>query len=266
MIDLHIHILPGLDDGPPNMAESLDMARHAAAGGIKAVVATPHVAPGLYNNNRVSILQALQHFRAQLQAHEIPMAVHSGAEYLLDPDLPRLIKEQQILTLGDGGRYLLVEFPTAEIPVFAEQVLFEIALLGVTPVLAHPERNAELLRSPGKLLPFVERGVLCQGTAASFTGKLGTRVQQLAHHYLRHSCYQFISSDAHGAVNRKPELQAACTVIQAYDPNAAGLLTTDNPQRLLQGQTPIRLPSRPDQEQPNKSLWHSLWGKITGRK
>lgn len=267
MIDLHIHILPGLDDGPQDITETLDMARHAAAGGIKAAVATPHVAPGLYDNNRDSIFHELQKFRSQLQAHNIQLEVHPGAEYLLDPDLPRLIKEGEILTLGDRGRFLLVEFPAAEIPIFAEQTFFEIALLGVTPVLAHPERNRELLRNPDRLLPFLERGVLCQGTAGSLTGKFGSRVQQLAYEYLQDGCYHFISSDAHGAVSRKPDLQGACSVIESYNANVAGLLTAVNPERLLRGQAPISLPAMPNKVKQNgKSFWGGFWGRITSRK
>lgn len=266
MIDLHIHILPGLDDGPADSRESLDMARHAVAGGIKEVVATPHVAPGLYNNSRDGILNALQEFRAQLQAHDIPLEVHPGAEYLLEPNLPQLIKEGKLLTLGDGGRYLLVEFPAAEIPIFAGQTFFELALQGITPVLAHPERNGELQRNPHKLLPFVERGVLCQGTAGSFTGKFGSLVRQVACHYLQSGCYHFIGTDAHGAVNRKPELQAACAVIDGYSANAAGQLAVENPERLLRGQAPIRLPSMPDADkQHGKSFWSGLWRKITSK-
>lgn len=267
MIDLHIHILPGLDDGPQSSAESLAMARHAAADGITAVVATPHVVLGLYDNDRDSIGQALQVFRAELQAHDIHLAVHPGAEYRLDPNLPRLIQAGQILTLGDDGRYLLVEFPTAEIPVYAEQVFFDLALLGITPVLAHPERNGALLHNPDQLLPFVERGLLCQGTAGSFTGQMGSRAQQLAHYYLQRGCYHFISSDAHGVVNRMPELQAVHNIIAAYDAQAAGLLTAVNPERLLQGQAPMSLPPSPNKYKSNhKSFTNRLWNKIAGRK
>lgn len=270
MIDLHIHILPGLDDGPQSMPESLDMARQAAAGGIEAVAATPHVAPGLYDNNRESILRALRHFRTQLHAHGISLAVHPGAEYLLDPELPALIRAGGVLTLGDEGRFLLVEFPVAEIPLFAEQTFFEIALLGVTPVLAHPERNGELLRNPGRLFPFLERGVLCQGTAGSFTGRFGARVRQLAHHYLREGCYQFIASDAHGPVNRKPGLAAARDAIAGYSEETASLLTAVNPRRLLRGQAPVRPPAANGKAGPRgKSFWggwSGWWGKIKSRK
>jgi len=267
MIDLHIHILPGLDDGPQSMPESLDMARQAVAGGVKAVAATPHVAPGLYDNNRDGILRALRHFRTQLHTHGINLAVRPGAEYLLDPELPALIKAGEILTLGDGGRFLLVEFPAAEIPLFAEQTFFEIALLGVTPVLAHPERNGELLRNPGRLFPLLEKGVLCQGTAGSFTGRFGARVRQLAHHYLREGCYQFIGSDAHGPVNRKPGLAAARDAVESYKEETASLLTAVNPERLLRGQAPVRTPVTAGKPRPGgKSFWGGWRGKIRSRK
>jgi len=263
MIDLHIHILPDMDDGSRNTEESLDMARSAVAGGINAIVATPHVMAGVYNNTREKILDAVQALRSLLQAHNIPLEVYPGAEYMLDPEIPQWLKEGQALTLYDGGKYLLVEFPTADIPLFANQTLFELALQGVTPVIAHPERNGIFIEDPDKLLPFIERGVLCQGTAGSLTGLFGSRVQQVAVDYLLDGCYHFISSDAHGTGSRFPDLSEACRVAEGYSAGLGELLTMDNPERLLQGRAPVRSPVVEKPANKGKlSFWNRLWRKV----
>jgi len=264
MIDLHVHILPGMDDGSRNMEEALEMARCAVADGINAIVATPHVMDGVYNNNRKKILDAVQELRSRLQAHNIPLEVYPGAEYMLDPEIPRWLKEGQALTLYDGGKYLLVEFPAADIPIYARQALFEIALQGIIPVIAHPERNGMFMENPDKLLPFIERGALCQCTAGSLTGLFGSRVQQVAVDYLLDGCYHFISSDAHGTGGRSPVLSEACRVVEGYSAGLGELLTKDNPERLLQGRAPVQ-PSVVEKH-TNKgklSIWKRLWRKKT---
>ncbi len=262
MIDLHIHILPGMDDGSRDMEESLKMARCAVASGIKAVVATPHVMTGLYNNTREKILDAVQELRSQLKDNNIPMKVYPGAEYMLDPEIPRWLKECQALTLYDEGKYLLVEFPTTDIPIYAVQTFFEIALQGVTPVIAHPERNGIFLEDPDKLLPFIERGALCQGTAGSLTGLFGSRVQEVALDYLLDGCYHFISSDAHGIGGRFPDLSEAFRIAEGYSAGLGELLTKDNPEFLLKGRAPIRPPVVEKLSDKGKlSFWNRLWRK-----
>jgi len=262
MIDMHIHILPGMDDGSQSMEESLDMARRAVADGVKAVVATPHVMAGLYNNSKEKILDAVQKLRSQLQVHNIPLEVYPGAEYMLDPEIPRLLKERQALTLYDGGKYLLVEFPAADIPIYAVQVFFEIALQGVTPIIVHPERNGKFMEDPEKLLPFIERGALCQCTAGSLTGLFGSRVRQVAVDYLLDGCYHFVSSDAHGIGGRSPVLSEAYRVAEEYSAGLGELLTMDNPTCLLQGRALVRPPVIDRQVDKGKlSFWSRLWRK-----
>jgi protein-tyrosine phosphatase len=242
MIDLHLHILPGLDDGSRNMEESLNMARRAVADGIKAVVATPHVMAGVHNNSKEKILDAVQVFRRQLRVHGVPLEVYPGAEYMLDPEIPRWLREGRTLTLYDGGKYLLVEFPAADIPIYAAQTLFEIALQGITPIIAHPERNGKFIGDPDLLLPFIDRGALCQCTAGSYTGLFGSRIQRVALDYLLDGYCYFISSDAHGTGSRSPVLSEAYQVAEGYSAGLGELLMVDNPGRLLQGCAPVRPP------------------------
>jgi len=264
MIDLHIHILPGIDDGAATSQEALAMARSAVAGGIKAVVATPHVISGLFNNDKSGILAAVHLLQKYLQDCDIPLTVYPGAEYMLEPDLAEGLAAGEILTLADGGRYLLVEFPAVGIPLHADQALFEISLQGVTPIIAHPERNIELLRDPGKLRPFLERGALCQGTAASFSGMFGKKVRQVALTYLLEGYYSFISSDAHGdgARARAPVLTDFLAVAEKSAPAVGELLTVTNPELLLSGQ-PLLTP--PKLTENSSSIKQGLWSKLWRR-
>ena len=267
MIDLHSHILAGLDDGASDMEEALTMARCAVADGISAVVSTPHVMPGVYSNSREDILSAVQEFRAQLEKRGITLDIYPGAEYMLDPDLPRWLKEGKVLTINDGGRFLLVEFPSAGIPVFAGQTLFEIAIQGVTPVIAHPERNAELMEDPGKLLTLLERGALCQGTAGSITGRFGNRVRQVASWYLERGCYHFVASDAHDSVHRSPILSKAWDVLEQYVPGLGNLLTLENPGRVLKGLPPVSAPVIKIHMENRGGFWNLLFrSRNKGRK
>lgn len=262
MIDLHIHILPGIDDGPATLQEAAAMARLALDGGTGAVVATPHVAPGLYDNDKAGILAAVQEFQSYLQQCEIGLQVYPGAEYMLEPDLAEGLAAGEVLTLADGGRYLLVEFPAMGVPIYAEQALFEICLQGVTPIIAHPERNVDFLRDPGKLQPLLERGALCQGTARSFTGLFGKRARQVALTYLREGYYSFISSDAHGDGARGPVLADFLTVAGDYNPNVGELLTVVNPKLLLSGD-PLQVAPKLTQTGglKKRGFWSRLWSK-----
>ncbi|RDV84794.1 tyrosine-protein phosphatase [Ammonifex thiophilus] len=148
MIDIHTHILPGLDDGAEDLEEALSMARLALADGVTALVATPHVIRGSFFPSRQEILETVSLLNERLAEQGLPLRVLPGAEYRLEPDLPERLAKGELVPLNDAGRYLLVELPSTFVPPYAERVLYELQLQGVTPILAHPERNAELCRRP----------------------------------------------------------------------------------------------------------------------
>ena len=237
MIDLHAHILPALDDGPGDLDEALAMASIASADGIKALAATPHVLPGAYDNSKDNILKAVQEMNQHIKRQGIPLDIYPGAEYMLDPFLPGMIKEGEALTLNDGGKYILVEFPSHGIPSYAGQTLYEIALLGVTPIIAHPERNGDFLRDPDKLEFFLEKGALAQLTSGSLTGLFGRKVQNLAMYCIEMGYCHFIGSDAHSAEHRVPVLSGAARIVEeSFGDALGGLLVSGNPARILAGQ------------------------------
>lgn len=237
MIDIHAHVLPGLDDGPYTLEEAVKMARLAVRDGVRTVVATPHVASGLFENSRAGILAAVEFLREVLGREGVPLEVLPGAEYMLEPDLPRRLAAGELLTLSDMGRHLLVEFPGSSVPPFVDQVLFEILLQGVVPIIAHPERNAEVSRRPELLYRMVERGALAQLTAASVVGEFGRDTAELAAFFLRCGWVHFVASDAHSAGSRPPVLSAAVRVVETVLGEEPGRrITSVNPGCVVRGE------------------------------
>jgi len=237
MIDIHSHILPGLDDGAAGMEESLALARLAQADGIHTMVATPHVITGLYPNSRETILAAVTQLQTVLQDNGIAISILPGAEYRLEPDLPRRGAKGELMTINDGGRYLLVEMPMDLVPGYAGQVFYELQLQGLTPIIAHPERNPGFARNPALLRELVLHGALVQITAASLTGLLGSRAAATARAFLKQGCVHFIASDAHNSKNRAPVLAAAAKEAdRLLTPGEGEILTGDNPGRAIRGE------------------------------
>lgn len=237
MIDIHSHILPGLDDGAGSLEESLAMARCATADGIRMMVATPHVITGLYPNSRETILAAVEQLRKLFKDNGIDLSILPGAEYRLEPGLARQMKRGELLTINDGGRYLLVELPAALVPDDAGQVFYELQLQGVTPIIAHPERNAVFAREPSLLHELVARGALAQITGGSLTGLLGSAAAAAARTFLKQGCAHFIASDAHASWNRAPVLATATReAVRLAGAEAAQSLVAGNPHRAVQGE------------------------------
>ncbi|MEW6540756.1 MAG: CpsB/CapC family capsule biosynthesis tyrosine phosphatase [Bacillota bacterium] len=236
MIDIHTHILPGCDDGAANEAEALEAAGQALAARVDCVVATPHVIPGVYDHGREQILARVARLQAALEAAGLPLRVFPGAEYYLEPELPEKLDRGELLTLADRGRHVLVELPMVGVSPYTDQVLFNLLVRGVTPVLAHPERNRELAARPERLYRLVQRGVLVQVTAGSLTGLFGSRAQAAAALFIRQHWAHFAASDLHGpgarltAMGEMPDRLAALV-----GKEAASLLLQENPRRVLEG-------------------------------
>lgn len=213
MIDIHSHILPGLDDGPQSIGESLDMARMAVQEGISVLIATPHHRKGVFVNEAPDIREAVDRFNENLVEHGIPLDISYGQEI---HHYPRIIDDfynRKLLTL-DGSPYALIEFPSSQIPKTVEETLHELALLRITPIIAHPERNKEIAERPDKLTELVAKGALSQVTSHSITGRFGTQIQSLAMKLCSMHLVHFIASDAHNVTDRPFHLQQAYETIR----------------------------------------------------
>ena len=208
MIDLHNHLLPGIDDGAPDLSAALALARVAVQDGITHLVCTPHIHPGRYDNTPASIQAAQQLFVAALKEAGIALQVATAAEVRFGMELMVGIGQGNIPFLGEwqGKRVLLLEFPHSEIPYGAERLTSWLLQRNIVPMIAHPERNKGVMRSPGKLKPFIEQGCLLQVTAASVAGHFGPAAAGIAHELLEQDLVTILASDAHNLQHRPPNL------------------------------------------------------------
>lgn len=233
LTDLHTHILPGLDDGAADLAEAIAMAQAAAADGIVRLAATPHNLRLPSDAGRAELEAQAARLQEHLAARGIPLQVVAGAETALIPALPQQIDAGQVITLN-RSRYLLVELPYMGLPARLEEIIFQVQVRGLVPILAHPERNADLLRRPERLRALVERGMLVQVTAASLEGRFGRPAQRFARRLLAENLAHAIASDAHGPTDRPPRLAKARELAaEIVGPERATALVATTPAAIL---------------------------------
>jgi protein-tyrosine phosphatase len=242
MFDLHNHCLPGVDDGSRDWDESLAMARIAVADGIEGVVCTPHWVRGSYDNNRDSTLAIVAVFKEKLKEYEIPLKVYPGAEIRLEYDLLPEIESGRILTLNDTGRVVLIELPPEIVPRNLENMLWNLQVQNLTPIISHPERNPALQRDPMRLYRLTEMGILTQVTAASLLGSFGETVRKFTISLLEHRMAHIIATDAHGLGVRSPRLSAAYEkAAKIVGEETASQMVREIPWQVIQGE-PVSAP------------------------
>lgn len=241
MIDIHSHILHGLDDGAADLAESLNMARMAVADGVTAMVATPHMMPdGPFANRREAVMERLAELKAALAQEKIPLEALPGGEVYLDPNVPTELGKGSLLTCADRGAHVLIELPAGEIPPYAERVLFECRLQRVVPIIAHPERNVRSSEDLETLAGWVRNGALLQVNARSLLGESGTGTAKAARTIIERRMAHFVASDAHGAERRPPGLSAARREVERIaGGEAARIIFEENPRRVIEGEAPV---------------------------
>lgn len=242
--DVHCHCLPGLDDGPGSVIDGLALCRALAADGIERVVATPHQLgrfEGRYDAD--AIRGAVAELNCFLEEAETPLTVLPGADVRLDEQIPRLLQSGDILTVGDGGTYLLLELPH-EVFIDPESLLAELASVGVTAIITHPERHAYLARHPQHVRRWVEYGTCLQITAGSFGGGFGPESQEAAWTFVQAPMPVLVATDAHDTNDRAPRMSEAHGLLaQQYGYFAADILCVTNPRRAVEGRDLLRLTS-----------------------
>ncbi|KQO10958.1 tyrosine-protein phosphatase [Paenibacillus sp. Leaf72] len=235
MIDIHTHILPGIDDGAARLEDSLALARAAAAEGIRTIIATPHHHNGRYVNPAQVVEELTRTLNKQLQELNIPIVVHAGQEVRLHRELLDHFQEGSLLTLA-GSSYMLLELPSSHIPKNTEQTVYELGLLGIHVVIAHPERNAAIIQQPERLAELVRLGAFGQVTSHSLLGAFGKTVERASWKLCEAGLIHLVSSDAHHVERRGFRLKEAYDRIQKvmgtewsdyFQQNAASLLRGD---------------------------------------
>lgn len=214
MIDLHCHILPGVDDGAKTIEDSLNMAQVAVEEGITHILATPHHKNRSWNNEKNDVVNLVKNLQNEIDKAGIELTIFPGQEIRIYGDIFKDIKEGKILFIDEDQQYLLIEFPTSNIPNYTERLFYELFSEGITPIIVHPERNREILEHPNRLKSLVDKGALTQLTAASYIGKFGKQIQKLSVQLVEANLVHFVASDAHNIGNRSFHMREALSKIE----------------------------------------------------
>ena len=247
MIDLHCHLLPGIDDGAGDLATALAMARMAVDDGIVTIACTPHILPGVYNNTKTTIETAVENLTVDIEKAGIPLQLTTGADIHIAPDLLQGLKHGRVPTIAES-RYFLFEPPDHIVPPRMNELVFGIIVAGYVPILTHPERLSWLEKNYALVKQMAAEGVLIQLTAGSFLGRFGGKAKYWSERMLDEDMVDLVATDAHNVDHRPPLLTPARDVIsrRAGDEIAKRLVVT-NPLHILENVLISRLHRRSKQ-------------------
>jgi protein-tyrosine phosphatase len=244
-VDIHAHILPGLDDGPITIEESLVMAQTAARDGTDVIVATPHYRDMELEHQSGTVVRELADtLNASLRSDALSMntraiRIFTGMTNRIDTALPDLVDSENAITLN-RTRFLLVEPPYNRLPTYVEDVFGRLLTQRLVPVLAHPERNVEFQRNPKRLQRLVEEGVIVQIATGSLTGQHGANAKRAAEQFIRRGMAHVVASEMHANISpRSPILSEAFDIVaELIDELEAYDLFETNPEMILEGHSP----------------------------
>jgi protein-tyrosine phosphatase len=261
MVDIHHHLLFGLDDGAKDLETSVAMAKLAAADGITHVVCTPH-ANGQFDFDPQRNATRTEELRARLASENVPLTLGSGCDFHLSFDnVQRAKTDPSRFTINALG-YLLVEVPDYGLPPALTETFYELQLAGLTPILTHPERNPTLQSEPNRLKDWLRGGVLMQITADSLTGHKGKQAQRMAFDLLDKRWVHFLATDAHNTASRPPRMREAHDLVAAkYGASYAHALCLTNPLAVFLGK-PFEVAEEPRDlfEDVAEPTW---WQRVT---
>ena len=239
MIDIHAHILPGLDDGAPDMEQALAMAEMAVESGVTAIVATPHSnLPGYFENYWDWELEGwYRALREAIQASGIPLELYAGMEIFGTEDVPELLREGRLIPLA-GTRYPLIEFPFHGYAREATGILADVLELGYRPIVAHPERYGCVQAEPGLINQWTDMGCLLQVNKGSLLGRFGRSAESMAFSLVDRGFAAAVASDAHSPIARTTWMGDVDTLLrEEFGADTARFLLRENPRRVLLDQT-----------------------------
>ncbi len=255
-VDIHCHCLAGLDDGPATMSESLLLCRALVNEGVTAVAATPHQL-GRFSgcNEAAQVREAVSVINEELKSNDIALGVMAGADVRVDERICELLEADKVLTLADGGKYILLELPH-EVLIDIEPLLIDLASMGIEAILSHPERHSGLGKEPDILLKWLECSAHLQVTAGSLLGRFGPAAQKFGWQLLSSGWAWLVATDCHNLDSRRPCISAAFESIRdELGETIARLICIENPLRVLKGQDiavyPVSTRTRSDGGKPN---------------
>lgn len=216
MIDLHSHILPGIDDGAKDMEMTLNMLKIAAKDGTKKIVATPHFYRGYYLNIYEEVVNLVKQVNDKAKENNLDIEIYPGQEIFINRQVIEDYKEGIIKGIADT-RYMLIELPMDKMPKETFDILYELRIQGVVPVIAHPERYVYIIEKPHKINEFIKEGCLFQINSGSIKGIFGKKIQKTAEILINHRVCNFIASDAHTTRTRAPIIKEALSRVNGID-------------------------------------------------
>ena len=262
MIDLHCHVLPGIDDCASTLAESIAMAEAAVADGVTVAACTPHIYPGLYDNDAHGIRAARLALQVELDARAIKLKLVDGADTHLVPEVLDGVREGRIPTLN-GSRYLLLEPPHHVAPPRFEHAVFALLAAGIVPILTHPERLTWVDRHYATFRRLALRGVWLQLTAGALTGEFGRGPRHFGERLLDDGLVHVLATDAHGSKQRAPRLSAGRdAAAKRVGAAEAENLVSVRPRGVLANADPATLPPIPALLAARPAARRNLWSRL----
>ncbi len=236
MIDIHTHILPALDDGPETIEESIELCKIAANDGIKTIVATPHSKDGIYEAKSDEILKTVDTLNLKLKENQIDIEILPGSETHIHEGLVESIESGEVLTINNGGKFILFELPFVFIPPGTDKFVFNLKVNGIVPIIAHAERISTFQQNPELVGQLVKIGALVQVNALGLTGRVGFRERKCVKWLLKNRLVHFIASDVHSLTGRLPILSKAVECAAGIvGKEEARALVCYNPEQIING-------------------------------
>jgi len=227
MLDLHCHILPGIDDGPRTLDESIEMCRLAAKDGIKTIVATPHRGSFVADTTGSQVLDGVKQLKEALAQNKIDIEILPGHEIHISKDLIDDIDTGLALTINNNKKYVLLELPFRSVPFYVFEVIAQLKKKGITPIIAHPERNDQIQTDKRLMKKLIKAGAMAQITGGCLTGEFGGAAQRTAEELLKKGLVHIIASDAHS--DRRPP------VLSTYIEEASKIVGEKKARGLVEG-------------------------------
>lgn len=218
MIDFHSHIIPKIDDGSSSFEETLEMLKIAKNDGVDAIVATPHFVPGRFENEYKDILNHIKTLNEYIKNENINITIYPSQEVYITRSTLKYLNEGLIGTLNDT-RYIQIELPFFELPDYTFDIIYELRIKNLIPILCHPERYAFIINSLENINKFIDEGCLFQINSGSILGHFGKEVQKTAKMLIENNIIDVLGSDAHNSKNRLPKIKDAFDKVKEIDEN-----------------------------------------------
>ena len=235
MIDIHTHLIPNVDDGADSIDETLRLAREAVSEGIRHTILTPHHNRYWIKNEKNDVIEHTKKVSEAIKLAGIPLTVSASQEIRMNEEFMDHLFKDLYLPLDKEGKYYLVEFSWKSIPSFAHDYLQQMIDAGITPVIAHPERQRPFIENPNYLREFIEMGCISQVTATSIVGGYSEEIRQIAHEMMEENLIHTIASDAHNVTTRPFNMTNALDILSSQYGTAYKDYLVHNAEKIFNG-------------------------------